>query len=61
MNVEEFEKNGKREQIRGNMDISEDTKRGLYIKVSPYLNEIDDHWIYTTDLEQVNLKLTNTL
>ena len=42
---EDFEKNCKREQYRGNVDISEDTKRGIYSKTSPRINAIDDHWM----------------
>ena len=42
------------------MDVYEDTKSGLYSKASPWINEIDDHWMYKVDLEQVNLNLMNT-
>ena len=44
-----------------NVDVSEDTKRGLYSKASPWLNSIDDHWISNTDLEQVNINLMKTV
>ena len=39
------------------MDVSENTNRGIYSKVSPWLNEIDDNLISNIDLEQVNLNL----
>ena len=47
---EEFEKKCKREQSRGNVDVSEDTKHGLYSKASPWINAIDDHWMSNIDL-----------
>ena len=50
----------KREQGRGNMEVSEDTKRGLYSKSLPWLNAIDDYWMSKIDLEHVNLNLTKT-
>ena len=39
----DFDKNCKREKIKGDVGISEDTKRGFYSKSSPWLNAIDDH------------------
>ena len=50
MSGEEFEKKCKREQGRGNVDVSEDTKCGLYSKASLWLNAINDHWMYKIDL-----------
>ena len=50
----------KREQGRGNMEVSEDTKRGLYSKSLPWLNAIDDYWMSKIYLEHVNLNLTKT-
>ena len=61
MSGEEFEKKCKREQGRGNVGVSEDTKCGLYSKSSPWLNEIDDHWMFKIDLEHVNLKMMKTV
>ena len=56
----ESNKKCKCERGRGNVDLSEDTKRGLYSKYSPWLNAIDDHWMYNIYLEQVNLNLMKT-
>ena len=42
------------------MGISEDANRALYSKDSPWLNEIDDHWMSRIDLEQVKLNLMKT-
>ena len=47
---EDFEKKCKSDQGRGNVDTSEDTKRGLYSKSSPCLNAIDDHWMSKIDI-----------
>ena len=44
----------------GNVDVSEDTKCGLYSKALPWIHEIDDHWMSKIDLGQVKLKLTRT-
>ena len=60
MSGDEFEKKCKPEQGRGNVDVSEDTKHGLYSKASPWLNAIDEHWMSKIDLEQVNLILMKT-
>ena len=38
---EEFEKKCNHEKYRGDVEVSEDTKSGLYSKAFPYLNEID--------------------
>ena len=57
MRGEQSDNNCKREQGRGNVDIFEDTKHGLYSKASPWINEIYDNWMSKIDLEQVNLKL----
>ena len=54
---EDFEKKCKRDQGRVNVDVSEDTKRGIYSKSSPWLDAIDDHWMSNTDLEQVKINL----
>ena len=45
MRGEDFEKKCKREQGRGNVDVSEDTNRRLYSKASPWLNAIDYHYM----------------
>ena len=58
---EDFEKKCKRDQGRGNVDLSEYTKRSIYSKSSPWINAIDDHWMYNIDLEQVTLNLTKTV
>ena len=50
MVIEGFEKKCKREKGSGNVDVSEDTKHGLCIKVPPCINGIYDHWIYNIDL-----------
>ena len=50
MSGEEFENKCKREQVRGNVDVYEDTKCGLYSKYSPWLNPIDDHCMSKIDL-----------
>ena len=42
------------------MDVSEDTKSGIYSKASPWLNTIHDQWISNIDLEQVNINLMKT-
>ena len=42
------------------MDVSEDTKRGIYSKAPPWINAIDGHWMSKIDLEQVNLNLMET-
>ena len=47
---EALENKCKRDQVRGNVDVYEDTKRGLYNKYSPWLNLIDDHWISKIDI-----------
>ena len=39
------------------MDVSEDNNSGLYSKALPWLNSIDDHYMYKIDLEQVKLNL----
>ena len=57
MSGEYYEKKCKCEQGRGYVDVSEDTKRGIYVKALPWLNEIDDHCMYKIDLKQVNLNL----
>ena len=54
---EESEKKCKSDQGRVNVDVYEYYKRGIYSKASPWLNEIDDPWMYKIDLEQVNLNL----
>ena len=60
MSGEEFEKKCKREQDKGNLDVSEDTKRRLYSKSSPRPNAIDGHWMSNIDLEQVNINPMKT-
>ena len=60
MSGEEFEKNCKHEQGRGNVDVSEDIKRGIYSKASLCINAIDYHWMSKIDIEQVNLNPMNT-
>ena len=55
MSWEDSDKKCKCEQGRGTVNVYEDTKRGLYIKASPWLNGIYDNWRSTIDLEQVNL------
>ena len=57
MRREESDNKCKREQGRGNVDIFEYTKHGLYSKASPWINAIDDNWMSKIDLKQVNLKL----
>ena len=57
---EEFDKKCKCERGRGNMDISEDTKRGIYSKESSWINAIDDHWMSNVNIEQVDLNLIKT-
>ena len=57
---EECDNKCKRDQGRGNVDLSEINKHRLYSKSSPWLNAIDDPWMYKIDLEQVNLNLINT-
>ena len=42
------------------MEISEDTKRGLYGESLPLIKSIDDHWMSKIDVEKINLKLMNT-
>ena len=39
------------------MEVSEETKRGIYSKASPW---VDDHWMSKIDIEQMNLILMNT-
>ena len=58
---EEFENKCKCDQGRGNVDVSADTKRGLYIKASQWINVMDDHWMSNIDIEQVNLNLIKTV
>ena len=50
MNGEEFEKKCKHEKGRGNVEVSENTKRGLYSKAPPWLNIIDDLWMSNIDI-----------
>ena len=38
MSGEEFEKKCKSDQVRGNVEVSEDTKFGIYSKDSPCIN-----------------------
>ena len=57
MRREESDNKCKHEQGRGNVDIFEDTKHGLYSKALPWINAIYDFWMSKIDLEQVNLKL----
>ena len=61
MSREDFEKKCKREQGMNIMDVSEDTKCGLYIKASLWLNEIDDLWMSKIYLEQVNKNMMKTV
>ena len=60
MGGEEFENKSKREQVRGNVEVSEDTKHRIYSKASQCINEIDDKWMSNIDFKQVNLNLTKT-
>ena len=60
MSGEEFEKKCKREQGRGNVDVSEDTNRGIYSKASSSINNMDYPWMSKIDLEQVTLNLMKT-
>ena len=57
---EEFENKCRREQGRVNVGVSEDTKRRIYNKALPWINEIDDNWMYKINLGQENLNLMNT-
>ena len=61
MSGEDFDKKCKCEQGRVNVDVSKDTKRGLYMKSWTWLNAIEDHWMSNIDLEQVNLNLMKTV
>ena len=61
MSGEDFDKKSKLEQGRGNVGISEDTKRGIYHKSSPWLNAIDDHWMSKSYLEHVKLNPMKTV
>ena len=56
---EAFEKKCRRDQGRGNVDISEYTKSGLYSKASPWINTIGDKWMSKIDIKQVNLNPMN--
>ena len=58
---EDFEKKCKRDQGRVNVDVSEDTKRGIYSKSSPWIDAIDYHWMSNTDLEQAKINLTKNV
>ena len=60
MSGEDFDKKCKRDQDRGNVDVSEDAKCGIYSKASQCLNTIYDHWMYNIDLEQLIINLINT-
>ena len=60
MSREDFDNKCKREKDRGNVDVSKDTNRGIYIKSSTWLNAMDYHWMSKIDLEQVNLNLMKT-
>ena len=60
MSVEEYYNKCKCEQGRGSVGVSKYTKCGLYSKASPWLNKIDDLWMYRIDLEQVNLNVMKT-
>ena len=53
----EFEKKSKRDQERENVDLYEDTKRGIYSEALPWINKMDDQWLSKIYLEQVNLNL----
>ena len=46
----------KHDQGKINVDVYEETRCGIYSKASMWLNEINDHWISKTDIEQVDLK-----
>ena len=61
MNVYYFEKKFNHENVRGNVDVSEDINSGLYSKTSPWLNEIDDQLMHNIDLEQVKLNPMKTV
>ena len=50
MSGEEFGKKYKSDQVRGNVDISEHTKYGIYSKSSPWLNTVYDHCMSNIDL-----------
>ena len=50
MSGEDFEKKYKREQGRGNVGVSEDTKREIYSKTSPCINSIDNHCMSNIDI-----------
>ena len=43
MTGKEIEKKCKREKFRGNVDVYENTKHGLYSKSPPWINKIDDN------------------
>ena len=57
---EDYDNKCKREKGRGNVEIYEDTRCGVYSKSSPWNNEIYDHWMSNIYLEQVNLNLMKT-
>ena len=61
MSREYYEKKCKREQGRGDVDVSEYTKRRIYSKASPRSNSIEYHWMSNIDIEQVNLNLIKTV
>ena len=52
MNREEFDNKFEGEKVKGDMEVSENTKHRLYA--------IDDKWMYKIDIEPVNLNLMNT-
>ena len=45
MSENEFENNWNNYQGKGNVDVSEDTNNGIYIKPSLWMNDINDRWI----------------
>ena len=44
-----------------NVGLCEYDNNGLYSKVSPWLNEIDDHWMSNIYLENINPNLMKTV
>ena len=51
MSGKDFEKKCNCDQCGGNVDVYEDTKRGLYNKASPWINEIYDNYMSKIALE----------
>ena len=42
------------------MNASTDTKPRLHSKTLPWINEVDDHWMYNINIEQMTSNLMNT-